>query len=126
MREGQATANARALRRSLTDAERKLWSFLRLRQLEGYRFRRQHPIGKYIADFACIEARLVVELDGGQHNGSVHDVERDAEIKQKGFAVLRVWNNDVMANPQGVCEVIAQALSRAPTPALPREQGRGR
>lgn len=123
MREGARTALARALRGQMTDAERRLWSRLRDRQLNGFRFRRQHPIGPYVVDFACLESKLIVEVDGGQHNGSLRDVERDARLIAAGFRVLRVWNNDVAGNLAGVCDVILAALGPHPNP--PPQAGEG-
>ena len=87
-----------------------MWQFLRLRQLDGFRFRRQVPIGHYIADFACVEAKLVVELDGGQHQDSEHDVRRDAELVRQGFRVLRFWNNQVLQETEAVLEQILRVL----------------
>ena len=112
---------ARRLRRDTTDAERKLWRGLRNLPMNGSHFRRQATIGPYFADFACHEKRLVIEMDGGQHNEGVQvgrDMERDAYMKASGYRVLRFWNNDVMQNLEGVLEVIAEALS-APLPPTP-------
>ena len=110
----------------MTPAERRLWNILKLRQVEGFRFRRQHPIGPFIADFACLEARLVIEVDGGQHDESSTDPARDAFIRREGFKVLRFWNNEVMANLEGVCSVIAHALAeRCPHPSLPPQAEEG-
>ena len=106
---------ARELRRTMTDAERRLWSLLRNRSL-GFKFRRQVPIGRYIADFACVEARVVVELDGGQHAESAADVERDASLRAHGYRVVRIWNPDVIGNPQGVAELILDSISNGPSP----------
>ncbi|HWG86103.1 MAG TPA: DUF559 domain-containing protein [Deinococcales bacterium] len=92
---------ARNLRREPTPAERKLWLAIRRDQL-GVRFRRQHPIGRYVADFACTELRLVVEVDGGQHAGSLEDAARTAWLEERGWLVLRYWNNEVLENPEGV------------------------
>lgn len=83
MRNGQKRDFARDLRRTMTDAEHRLWHHLRARRLLGWKFRRQFPMGRYIADFACPEARLIIEIDGGQHNGSIRDEERDAFLPQK-------------------------------------------
>ena len=113
---GATLANAQRLRRDLTDAERKLWSVLRNRQLDGAKFRRQQPIGPFIVDFACHERRLVVEADGGQHAESEVDGRRTAFLEGKGYRVLRFWNNDVLNNVDGVAQVIAGALS-SPHPA---------
>ena len=120
-------SNARALRRNSTDAERILWSELRDHRLNGAGFRRQVPIDNYIADFMCHAARLVIELDGGQHfsdRGEQADAARSAVIEAKGFQVLRFGNHDVMSNRAGVLETIA-AAERAPTLTLPRKRERG-
>lgn len=109
------TSRARTLRGEITNAERVLWRAIRSRQVQGNRFRRQHPIGPYIADFACIEQKLVIELDGGQHQDrQAHDKQRDAFIKTKGWRVLRFWNNDVLDNLDGVLLTIVEDLSHAP------------
>lgn len=113
MRERQKTQRARELRRDMTDAERLLWRHLRASQL-GYRFRRQHPIGPYIVDFACLSAKLVIELDGGQHADSASDAHRDAFLRRQGFRVLRFWNNEVLQNPEGALGMILQQLSDGP------------
>jgi very-short-patch-repair endonuclease len=122
-------ANARALRKNSTDAERVLWSELRDHRLNGAGFRRQVPIGNYIADFICHAALLVIELDGGQYfsdRAEIADATRSAAIEAKGFQVLRFNNHDVMTNRAGVLETIAAAVAaRAPTLTLPRKRGRG-
>ncbi len=105
---------ARRLRRDLTDAERRLWKHLRDRQIAGAKFRRQVPIGRYIADFVCLEAKLVVEVDGGQHAASGADVGRTAFLEAEGFRVLRVWNNEVLANTEGVVAMIEGVLNAPP------------
>ena len=121
-------SNARALRKNSTDAERILWSALRDHRLNGAGFRRQVPIENYVADFVCHAARLVVELDGGQHfsnRAEQADARRSAVIEAKGFQVLRFSNHDVTTNRTGVLETIASAVAaRAPTPTLPRKRGR--
>jgi very-short-patch-repair endonuclease len=116
--------NAQALRASLTNAERKLWGALRARQLLGAKFRRQVPIGAYVADFLCHDARLVVEVDGGQHAESSRDQRRDRWFSEQGFRVLRFWNNEVLGNLEGVLTVIAAELSGAPP--HPDRAARGR
>lgn len=122
MREDQKTGFARQLRRQSTDAEREIWHYLRNRALIGCKFRRQHPIGRYIVDFACIERRLVVELDGGQHGDGPEDAGRMRGIEAFGYRVLRFWNNDVFERQEAVLSMIFDALhSRALTPtSLPR------
>jgi very-short-patch-repair endonuclease len=122
-------SNARALRRNSTDAEKILWSELRGHRLNGAGFRRQVPIENYIADIVCHAARLVIELDGGQHfsdQAEQADARRSTAIEAKGFLVLRFSNYDVMTNREGVLETIATAVAaRAPTLTLPRKRGRG-
>ena len=106
---------ARKLRREQTDSERKLWSALRGRQFDGFKFRRQQPIGPYIADFVCFEAKLVVELDGDQHGseqGIVYDEARTQFLRQEGFEVLRFPNIEINANFDGVLEGIHCSLRR--------------
>ncbi|MEC9432191.1 MAG: endonuclease domain-containing protein, partial [Pseudomonadota bacterium] len=106
---------ARALRRDATPAERRLWRELRRAGL-GARFRRQAPLGPYIADFLCLSARLVVELDGGQHNdlaARARDAARDRFMQERGFRVLRFWNAEVFGNLDGVLEAIRLALVEA-------------
>jgi very-short-patch-repair endonuclease len=122
-------ANARALRKTSTDVERILWSELRDHRLNGAGFRRQVPIKNFIADFVCHAAKLVIELDGGQHfsdQAERADDARSAVIEAQGFKVLRFGNHDVMTNRAGVLETIAAAVAeRAPTLALPRKRERG-
>jgi very-short-patch-repair endonuclease len=102
---------ARRLRRDQTDAERKLWSRLRDRRLFGARFRRQHPIGIFIADFCCTEAKLVIELDGGQHALRLRDDQvRTKYLESQGYVVIRFWDNDVLTNMEGVLHRIVEAL----------------
>lgn len=118
----RAQANARVLRRAMTDGERRLWSRLRGEQL-GAKFRRQHPLGAYVADFACLEPRVIVELDGSQHAGqAAYDVARDAFLASHGFAVLRFAADAPFTNLDGVLQVILAQLQalRAPTPTLPQ------
>ncbi len=101
---------ARRLRKTMTDAERRLWSALRGRRLRGYKFRRQHPLGAFIVDFACIEHQLAVEADGGQHAESTDDSRRTAWLERQGWRVLRFWNNDILTNIGGVQSAILRAL----------------
>ena len=111
MREDEKTPLARRLRRDETQAEALLWRRIRARALLGRKFRRQHSIGPYVVDFVCIEARLVIELDGGQHNrGAEGASQRTAFLERRGFRVLRFFNNDVLANFDGVLERITCAL----------------
>jgi len=97
---------ARAMRRDMTEAEGKLWHELRSRRLDRIKIRRQVPIGGYIADFACLDAKLIIELDGSQHAEAAYDVERDAALKGRGFRILRFWNDDVLRDLNGVCDTI--------------------
>jgi len=109
--EKRLTPIARKLRGSSTDAEALLWSRLRGRQLEGRKFVRQFPIGNAVADFACRSARLVVELDGGQHSERIEqDADRTWVIESYGFHLIRFWNHDVLGNLDGVLEEIRAAL----------------
>jgi very-short-patch-repair endonuclease len=109
------TTRTRSLRTNMTDAEHLLWQSLRRKQLNGHRFRRQHPIGRYIADFACIEQKMAIELDGGQHQDQlVYDQARSTFLQAQGWHVLRFWNNDVLNNIDGVLASIAERLSGAP------------
>jgi very-short-patch-repair endonuclease len=103
------TLVARTLRRRSTDAENRLWYYLRGRSFEGAKFSRQFPIGRYVTDFACRAAHLVVELDGGQHSETV-DHDRTADIERYGYRIIRFWNNDVLENTEGVLEVIRNEL----------------
>ncbi len=110
----------------------ELWSVLRGAMLDGHSFRRQHPIGSYIADFWCADARLVVEVDGGQHNsakGLAHDARRSAELSAQGIKVIRFWNTDVLQNLDGVWQMIAAEVAEragsTPTPTLPLSGGGG-
>ncbi len=106
-------AGARALRKNPTEAERALWRHIRLRQLEGHKFRRQQSIGSYIVDFVCLENKVIVELDGGQHAGQVtSDAERTAWLEAQGFRVLRLWNHEVLGDIWAVMEAIRAALVR--------------
>jgi very-short-patch-repair endonuclease len=130
---------ARSLRARSTDAERALWQRLRGKQL-GAAFRRQMPIGPSVADFVCLEHRLIVEVDGGQHAESLHDATRDAWLEGQGFRVVRFWNHDVMRDVDAVVLVVMDLLAAlpgrvrgcvpsaaiTPTPALPRREGGSR
>jgi len=106
-----AIERSRRLRRDATRAEKRLWSALRDRQLGDAKFRRQHPLGRYIVDFFCLECALVIELDGGQHAKQRQaDEARDAWLASQGYRVLRFWNHDVLTNTEGVLLSIEQAL----------------
>ncbi|TPI25150.1 endonuclease domain-containing protein [Mesorhizobium sp. B3-2-1] len=97
---------ARSLRQRMTEAEGRLWQELRDRRLDGIKFRRQMPFGKYVADFVCIEASLIIEIDGSQHADSDSDRSRDADLKARGFRILRFWNDDVLRDMNAVCDTI--------------------
>jgi very-short-patch-repair endonuclease len=101
---------ARKLRGSSTDAERRMWSALRDRRLAKYKFRRQHPIGPYVVDFACTRHALVIELDGSQHADDTADACRTAFLKKQGWRVIRFWNNEILSNASGVIEAILRTL----------------
>ena len=105
-----ANLQARAMRRIPTEPEHLLWARLRDRRLGGFKFRRQHPLGQFIADFVCLEKRLIVEADGEQHVGSEYDAFRTAELEAQGWRVLRFWNNEVRDNPDGVAAAILLVL----------------
>jgi len=120
---------ARILRKHQTDAEKTLWHLLRAKRLAHCKWRRQFPIGRYIADFACPSMRLIVEADGGQHAGGT-DAARDAWLAEQGWRILRFWNTDILANPDGVTATILASLHPLPPaadatgPSL-SHQGRG-
>ena len=102
---------ARSLRRSLTDAERRLWSRLRDRRLAGCKFRRQHTVAEFVVDFVCLERGLIIELDGGQHPAQArYDARRTKALEEHGFTVMRFWNDDVLARTDAVLESISRAL----------------
>jgi very-short-patch-repair endonuclease len=119
--EGPKRSFAKQLRSNMTDVETKLWQQLRAKRFEDFKFRRQVPIGPYIVDFICYERRLIIELDGSQHEGSTYDMKRDAWLHSQDFRVLRFWNNDVNAALDGTLMAIHDALG-LPSPA---SQGRG-
>ncbi len=122
---------ARELRREQTPQEQQLWTCLRAKRFAGHKFRRQTPIGRYIADFICLRARLIVELDGGQHQSQrAHDEVRDEWLRSQGFEVLRVWNSEWQEQPQAVLNAIWEALERRgravpplPNPSPARGEG---
>jgi very-short-patch-repair endonuclease len=100
------------MRSAPTDAERVLWRLLRAKRFAGFKFRRQAPLGRYIVDFVCLEKRLIIEADGGQHNGSAQDAERDAWLTAQGFHVVRFWNHEVLCQSQMVEDTIWRDLYR--------------
>ncbi|MFI5329930.1 MAG: endonuclease domain-containing protein [Desulfobaccales bacterium] len=117
---------ARALRKRLTDAERRLWHHLRNRELGGWKFRRQYPVGPFIVDFICVENNLVIELDGSQHaENEASDLQRSAYLNNMGYRVCRFWNNQVLQETEGVLEAIFAILtegkenSPSPQPSPP-------
>ena len=121
-----STLRARQLRSHPTEVETKLWRHLRLRQIGGYKFRRQQPLGSYIVDFICLEKKLVVELDGGQHAARIsEDAQRTTWLESQGFHVLRFWNHQVLGEMETVKAVIYQTLLDLdpPTLTLPRKGG---
>ena len=115
--ERSLTGVARQLRARMTDAERKLWFALKDRRFAAFKFRRQVPVGPYIADFLCFEKRLIVEVDGGQHADSVRDAERDNWLAQNEFQVLRFWNSDLLQNLEGVLTILSEQLERTLHPS---------
>jgi adenine-specific DNA-methyltransferase len=107
--------NARDLRNHPTDAEKILWQHLRLRQIGGCRFRRQRPVGPYIVDFVCLEKKVVIEVDGGQHNERVaYDAKRDDYLRTAGFVVLRFWDHEVLSQIDDVKEAIWKCVTGGP------------
>ena len=117
-----AQKKAKELRQKMTDAETTLWNILRAKRFSGYKFRRQQPIGKYIVDFVCMQAKLIIELDGGQHNFSENqliDQQRTDFLRNCGYNVIRIWNNDIFSNIDGVAQYIENSLA-------PRGRGLGR
>ena len=115
------TRTARDLRRNGSRAERKIWEFLRDRRLTGAKFRRQHPIGPYFADFACVSRKIFIEIDGDHHAFQIEaDAHRTAAMEIRGWRVLRFWANHVVGNPEGTWAEIALALDNdeSPSPSL--------
>jgi very-short-patch-repair endonuclease len=110
----------------MTEAEKALWQILRSRQTGGYRFRGQVPIGRFITDVVCHEARLIVEIDGGQHDPSSEpEVSRTRFLKREGYRVLRFWNSEVLGNLEDTRTVVTETLSRGhPHPNPPPSRGR--
>lgn len=107
----------------MTDAERRLWYRLRAHRFQGLKFKRQVPIGPYVADFACLRAKVVIEVDGAQHNENQKDKARDQFLSEQGFRVLRFWNNDVLRSTDEILEIISTALQlakQAPSPGSAR------
>jgi very-short-patch-repair endonuclease len=116
---------ARRLRADSTDTEQKLWRLLRAHRFQGFKFRRQQPIGPYIVDFICFETKLIIELDGSQHaERKQYDQSRDAWLMSEGFRVLRIWNNELLENEEGVLEKILSVLTLSPGPSPLKGEGR--
>jgi len=119
-------AIAKALRKRLTDAERLLWRHLRNRELGGWKFKRQYPVGPFIVDFICVEKNVVIEVDGGQHaENEDQDIQRSAYLNKMGYRILRFWNNQVLEETESVLEAIFAILaavkqnSPSPQPSPP-------
>jgi very-short-patch-repair endonuclease len=116
------TQHAKSLRKRSTDVEQLLWSRLRADRFEGMKFRRRHPIGQYIDDFVCLERKLIIEPDGGQHalpDELLKDRRRDARLEKECCTVVRFWDNEVLTNTSGVPEAVMQKLHRTPSPQSP-------
>jgi very-short-patch-repair endonuclease len=110
----------------MTEAEKRLWQILRSQQINGRKFRRQVPIGRYIADFVCHETRLIVEIDGGQHDrSSCREAERSEFLQNEGYRLLRFWNNEILENLDGVHHTITDALAASPPPKPSPIKGEG-
>jgi very-short-patch-repair endonuclease len=117
---------SRSLRQKQTEAERIIWNCLRSKRFQGLKFRRQQPIGPYIADFCCLEEKLVVELDGGQHvKNADKDAVRTKLLEDEGFRVIRIWDNEVFDNIDGVLEHIRQQIRKPPSPQPSPLKGEG-
>jgi len=120
------TDRSRSLRAGSTDAERALWAHLKARNLAGCKFRRQYAISGFVVDFVCLERRLVVELDGGQHvEQSAYDERRSAILSKSAFRVIRFWNDDVLLRMESVLEEILRQLQTPPSPQPSPASGRG-
>ena len=121
MGEEKVLNNAKTLRTNQTEAEQRLWYHLRAHRFMDLKFKRQKPMGRYIVDFVCVERRLIIELDGGQHAEQVvYDQHRDAWLRSQGYTVLRFWNNEVMQQLDGVLEQIRLTLTLSPSPSPER------
>ncbi len=121
----ELTKLAKGLRKRSTDVEHLLWHRLRAGRFDGMKFRRQHPIGQYIVDFICLERKLIIELDGGQHtlpDEILKDRKRDAWLEKEGYTVMRFWDNEVLTNTSGILEAIRERL-RTPSPQSPPHKG---
>ena len=117
MRGERVHQRARILRKNMTDAERAIWQSVRNRQLGGFKFRRQKPIGPFIVDFVCVEKKIIIEVDGGQHAlNTEHDDKRSEFLRNKGYKILRFWNSDVLNEKNAVLEEILINLKETPSP----------
>ncbi|MDE2085542.1 MAG: endonuclease domain-containing protein [Xanthomonadaceae bacterium] len=126
MKPRNGTSPARGLRTASTDAESLLWKHIRARRLCGAKFRRQFPIAGYIVDFVCLEAKLIVEVDGSQHaDNAAHDALRTGTLRALGYRVMRFWNNDALQDTEAVLIEIASALIEPPSPHPSPASGRG-
>ncbi len=117
---------AKQLRHQMTESETRLWRHLRAHRMAGGKFKRQQPIGPYVVDFVHFGARLIVEADGGQHNGAPRDSRRDAWLRAQGFKVMRFWNNEIMINLEGVLASVMAELAKfplSPGPSPARGEG---
>ena len=123
-RKAKLRGHAKQMRSKLTDAEHRMWQLLRAHRFADFKFRRQEPIEFYIVDFVCFSERLIIEIDGGQHAGNHADARRDAYLQGQGFRIIRIWNNDLFNNEEGVGEAILNAL-RPPLPNPSPAEGRG-
>jgi very-short-patch-repair endonuclease len=118
MSDEKALTNAKALRTHQTDAEQRLWYHLRAHRFMDLKFKRQKPLGRYIADFVCLELRLIIEIDGGQHAEQMeYDQRRDTWLRSQGYTVLRFWNNEVMQQLESVLEQIRLTVTLSPDPS---------
>ena len=117
---------ARSLRSGMTDAEKLLWQHLRNRQLQGCKFRRQHPVGPYIVDFICLDKMLVIELDGGQHAMTIdYDKKRTRYLEANGYTVMRFWNNEILQHQDSVLTLVLNEITSTSPSPQPSPQGRG-
>ncbi|MCR6626357.1 endonuclease domain-containing protein [Pseudoxanthomonas japonensis] len=116
--------NAKRLRREMTDAERRLWKHLRAGRLEGFKFRRQHPVPPYVLDFCCVEVGLAIELDGSQHS-EARDASRSRYLESQGWRIVRFWDNDVLNKADAVVEAIWNILQRPTLSPTPLPEGEG-
>ena len=126
MHDKQMIERSRSLRKGQTDAEKRLWGAIRNRQVFGYKFRRQYLIKGFIVDFVCLECKLIVEADGGQHQlQETYDQRRTVVLREEGYKVLRFWNNEILANLEGVLQKIMEVLGASPHPNPLPQAGEG-